>query len=339
MSDWSNLLASTEGRTCHIDVLVLPDFSLMSLSATIEPLRAANRASAQDLYRWRLLSIDGASPLTSSGIPIVVEGKFAADDVRDALFVVAAFGARRHAVGLTAGLRRLARRDMLLGGIESGSWVLAKAGLLNGYRATTHWEDIEEFAAAFPAVDVVNERYVIDRERCTTGGAAPTLDMILDMIRARHGLALALDAASIFIYDQKTIAQQPQHIVLVGDLKTSDPALARVIGIMESNLAEPLPIETIARQAGLSKRNLQLRFHARLGMSPYGYYLNLRLAAARRMLQQTRNNVAETAAAYGFGSGSAFARAFRGRYGVSPIDARRPTAEGGPGRTGAAFRW
>ncbi|MCF3945157.1 GlxA family transcriptional regulator [Acidiphilium sp. AL] len=331
MSDWSRLFASAEGRICHIDVLVLPDFSLMSLAATIEPLRAANRASGRELYRWRLLSTDGASPPTSSGIPIVVEGKFATDEIRDALFVVAAFGARRHAAGLTSSLRRLARRDMLLGGIESGSWVLAKAGLLDGCRATTHWEDIEEFAAAFPAVDVVNERYVIDRGRCTTGGAAPTLDMILDMIRARHGLALALDAASIFIYDQKTIAQQPQHIVLAGELKTKDPALARAIGFMETSLTEPLPIETIARQAGLSVRNLQLRFHAQLGMSPYGYYLNLRLAAARRMLQQTRNSVAETAAAYAFGSASAFARAFRSRYGVSPIDARRQASEG--------FRW
>lgn len=326
MPDWSSLYAPRSGRTWHIDVLVVPAFSLMSLSATIEPLRAANRASAKDLYRWRLLSIDGASPVSSSGIPIVVEAKFAAAEARDALFVVAAFGAQRHAIGVSSSLRRLARRDILLGGIESGGWMLAKAGLLDGYRATTHWEDIEEFASAFPAVTVVNQRYVIDRGRCTTGGAAPTLDMILDLIRAQHGLAVALDAASIFIYDQKNLAQQPQHIVLVGDLRTSDPALARAIGIMEASLAAPISIETIARQAGLSKRNLQLRFQARFAASPHGYYLNLRLAAARRMLQQTKNTIADIAAAFGFGSSSAFARAFRTRYGESPIAARRPGA-------------
>lgn len=328
MSDWARLFASADGRVCEIDVLVLPDFSLMSLAATIEPLRAANRASGQELYRWRLLSLDGEAPPTSSGIPVVVSGKFDDGDIHDALFVVAAFGARRHAIGAAPRLRRLARRPMLLGGIESGGWILAKAGLLNGYRATTHWEEIEEFAADFPAVDVTNDRYVTDRNRCTTGGAAPTLDMMLDMLRARHGLALALDAASIFIYDQKTIAREPQQIVLAGELKTRDPALARAIGQMEGHLAEPLPVDAIARQAGLSVRNLQLRFHAELGMSPYAYYLNLRLAAARRMLQQTRNSVAETAAAYGFGSASAFARAFRGRYGVSPIDARRQASDG-----------
>jgi len=322
----SRLFAPFDAWPCQIDVLVLPEFSLMSLAATIEPLRAANRVSAQELYRWRLFSKDGTPPLSSSGIPIMMNGPFVPDEPRDALFVVAAFNAQRHATRVLPDLRRVARLGVPLGGIESGSWALARAGLLDGYRATTHWEDLEEFAEVFPAIDVVADRYVVDRGRCTAGGAAPALDMVLNMVRAQHGLALALDVSSIFIYDQKQTAADPQRIVSVGRLATTDPKLAAAIRLMQSHLDEPLAASAIARAVGLSARALQQHFQAHLGLSPYAYYLDLRLAAARRMLQQTRHSAAEVASAYGFGSGSAFARAFRSRYGMTPSDARRMSA-------------
>jgi AraC family transcriptional regulator, glycine betaine-responsive activator len=317
------LFAPAGPGPCQIDVLVLPEFSLMSLAATVEPLRAANRVSAQELYRWRLFSADGTPPASSSRIPIMVQGPFEPDAPRDALFVVAAFNASRHAKPVLVALRRVARRGVPLGGIESGSWALAHAGLLDGYRATTHWEDLERFTAAFPAVEVLADRYVVDRGRCTAGGAAPALDMVLNMVRAQHGLALALDASSLFIYDQKQTGEDPQQIVSVGRLAAGDPRLAAAIRLMQAHLDEPLPAAAIARKVGLSPRAMQLHFRAQLGVSPYAYYLDLRLAAARRMLQQTRDSAAEVASAYGFGSGSAFARAFRARYGISPTDARR----------------
>ncbi len=329
----SALFAPATGGPCRIDVLVLPEFSLMSLAATVEPLRAANRAAAQTLYCWRLLSSDAAPPASSSGIPVVMHDRFEPDAPRDALFVVAAFDAQRHAAPALPGLRRVARRGVPLAGIESGGWALAMAGLLDGYRATTHWEDLDEFARAFPRVEVVSDRYVVDRGRCTAGGAAPALDMVLNMVRAQHGLALALNAASLFIYDQKAAAEDPQPIVSVGRLTTIDPELARAIHAMQAHLEAPLPTAAIARKVGVSARTLQMRFRARLGLSPHEYYLDLRLAAARRMLQQTRNSGAEVAAAYGFGSGSAFARAFRQHYGISPSAARRQSADA-PSATG-----
>ena len=318
-----------------VDVLLLPEFSLMSLAATVEPLRAANRVAAQELYRWRLLSCDAATVTSSSGLTLQADGRFAADEPRDVLIVVAAFNARRHATPVLPGLRLLARRGARIGGIESGSWALARAGLLNGHRATAHWEELEEFAAAFPAVEVVADRYVVDRTRFTAGGAAPALDMILNMLRAQHGLALALDVASVFIYDPRPASEDEQRIVSLGRLATGDPELTEAIRCMQSHLDEPLSVGAVAKQVGMSMRGLQLRFHARLGMSPYTYYRNLRLSAARRMLQQTECSAAEVAAAYGFGSGSAFARAFRDRYAVSPMQARKLAGDPSPWLTGA----
>jgi transcriptional regulator GlxA family with amidase domain len=319
--------AAAPGESSRISILLVNEFSLMSLAATVEPLRAANRVAAQPLYRWRLFSRDGAPVLTSSGIPVHMHGAFDADEPCDMLFVVAAFNADRQAGPLLRGLRRVARRGVPLVGIESGSWILGRAGVLDGHRATTHWEDLDEFAAAFPAVEVVADRYVLDRNRFTAAGAAPALDMILTMVRAQHGLAVALDVASVFIYDQRQTAEDPQPIVSLGRLATANPKLAEAIRCMQAHIEAPLPIEAVARRSGVSLRLLQIYFRKQLGMSPYTYYLDLRLAAARRMLQQTDHSATKVAMAHGFSSGSALARAFRARYGISPIDARALTAQ------------
>jgi transcriptional regulator GlxA family with amidase domain len=305
-----------------VDILVLDQFSLMCLSAVVEPLRAANRVAVQPLYRWRLLSRDGGPKITTSGITVAMDGAFARDEARDVLLVIGSFTARVIDRALSAALRRAARSRISLGGIEAGSWVLARAGLLDGYSATTHWEDFDEFAAAFPKIDMRRDRFVMDRNRWTAGGAAPALDMMLTMIRSQHGLPLALNVASVFIYDQHLAASVPQPTVSLGRLSVSDPALARAIALMQTRLEEPLPLAEVAARSGVLLRTLQARFRAQLGQSPLAYYLDLRLSAAKRMLEQSSASVAEVATAHGFGSASAFARAFRQRFGMSPLATR-----------------
>lgn len=306
-----------------IDLLVLADFTLMGLAAILEPLRAANRSAAQELYRWRLLSPQGA-PVSSSGQVVVsVDGVFEADERRDALVVVASFNVQQHSKSVLGRLRRTARRGTALGALDAGSWTLALAGLLDGRRATTHWEDLEVFAATFPKIDVLPNRYVIDGPRFTTGGATPALDMMLDLIGAQHGLSLAHQVANAFIYDHQHPATEPQRIVSVGRLAAHQPQLAAVIRLMEERITQPLPIAALARRVGLSPRALEHKFRDHLSMTPQGYYLDLRLDAARRMVQQSALQISAIADTCGFGSGSAFARAFRARFGESPGTARK----------------
>ena len=315
--------ARTTDAPFVIDLLVVNGFSLMSLAATMEPLRAANRVSGRALYDWRLLSPDWRPVLSSSGISLPVAGALDPKLPRDALIVVAAFEARRRAEGLAARLRAIARSRVPLGGIESGSWILAKGGLLDGYRATAHWEEVEEFATAFPAIDVVADRFVIDRERFTAGGATPALDMMLHLIRAQYGMTIALNVASIFIYDQEHLPADRQPIVQVGRLGFLEPRLTAAIRLMEERIEEPLSVARIAADIGLSARSMQTLFVRHLGAAPQAYYLNLRLDAARRLLQQTRRSLVEIGVACGFASASAFSRAFRRHYGRSPRELRR----------------
>lgn len=318
------IFAPAASEPLDIDFLVLPDVSLMSLASTIEPLRAANRVAGRTLFRRRLLSPDGRAITTSGGMTIPVEAAFSADDPRDALMVVAAFNVPTHARRpLLAALRRVARRGVEIGGVESGSLVLAMAGLLNGRRATTHWEDLEEFAASYPEIEVQSDRYVIDRGRFTTGGASPALDLMLHLIRARHGYALALDVASIFIYDELRAAGDPQPMVSLGRLGWNEPRVATAIRIMEEHIERPLGIPLLARETGIGPRTLEALFLRAVGMSPRHYYGALRLNAGRRLVLETRKSMVEIAAQTGYASASAFARSFRERFGESPRDARR----------------
>jgi transcriptional regulator GlxA family with amidase domain len=323
------------GQPTLMELLVVDGFSLMSLAATLEPLRAANRVSGRTLYEWRLVSPSGSAVTSSSEVSLAVSGGFDAAARRDALIVVAAFDAERHGAPALKKLRAVARSRVPLGGIESGSWILARGGLLDGYRATAHWEDVEEFAASFPGVEAVADRYVIDRDRFTAGGASPALDMMLHLIRAQHGMAIALKVASVFIYDQEHLATDRQPVVSLGRLEFAEPRLTAAIRLMEGAIEETLPVAAIAKRIGLSARSLQSLFMCHLGVTPHAYYLDLRLDATRRLLLQTRWSVVAIAAACGFASSSDLARAFRRRYRCTPRELRvAGLATGVPGHLG-----
>ena len=201
-----------------------------------------------------------------------------------------------------------------VGGIEAGTWLVARAGLLEGRAATTHWEDMEDFAAAFPGTDVRPDRYVIDGPVFTTGGASPTFDLMLHLIRTRLGMAAALDVASVFIYDQSRAATDAQPLVSLGRLDGYDPRLARAIRLMEAHVDQPLTIAAIARRVGVTAT------HARKHLSEIDRrnawrVLSAGCASMRRGVWSSirKSPMADIAARTGFSSGAAFSRAFSGR--------------------------
>lgn len=318
------LFAARNGEApLAIDLLVIEGFSLMSLAATMEPLRAANRVTGRQLYDWRLLSADGCPVTSSSGVAFPVTAPLDPRLSRDALIVVAAFEAELHGAPTLARLRAIARKRVPIGAIESGSWILARGGLLDGYRATVHWEEVEDFGARFPTVSTIADRFVIDRDRFTAGGASPALDMMLHMIRLQHGLSAALNVASVFIYDQDHLPTDHQPIVSLGRLGSLEPRLAAAVRLMEGSLTEPVSVASIAANVGLSARSVQTLFNRHLGKSPQAYYLDLRLDAAQRLLSQSDMSVIAIAVATGFASASGLARALKRRYGLAPRQVRR----------------
>ncbi|MGB3501769.1 MAG: GlxA family transcriptional regulator [Mesorhizobium sp.] len=308
----------------RLTFLVFSGCSIMCVAAAVDPLRAANRIAGRTVFDWTLVSADGAPAMTTSGLPVAVSGRFDAGDRTDVLVALGGFGTRYEtATSLVAGFRRAAKAARAVGGIEAGGWLLGRAGLLAGRTATTHWEDLEDFASSFPEADVRPDRYVIDGNVFTCGGAAPAFDMMLHLVRARLGAAVAVDAASVFIYDQVRPATDPQPLVSLGRLNARDPRLARAVRLMESHIAEPLTIAAIALRVGLSTRALELLFRRVLGETPGAYSLRLRLAAARRLVLDTSEPMADIAARTGFSSASAFSRAFSVAFDTPPAKMRR----------------
>ncbi len=302
-------------------VLVLPQSSILEVASTLDPMRAANRHLGYDAFRWRIVSPDGRAVPLTCGIELPSHGGLAQAKGADALVVIAGFAQWQGAgPAVIRDLSRMGSQFAALGGIDAGAWVLARAGLLSGYRATVHWEDAEDFAAAHSDVDVVPDRFVIDRDRFTAGGAAPATDMMLHLIRARHGAALALQVAASFITTARfgadpQIAQASANPLLHPRL---DPRVAAAMARIEAHLDSPESAANVAQYLGVSPRRLEQLFHAALGLTPAAYALSLRLQAARRMITDTRHPLTDVALRCGFSSASSLSRAFRRQYGMPP---------------------
>jgi transcriptional regulator GlxA family with amidase domain len=313
-----------DAGTEQLDILVLPEINLILVASVIEPLRAANRIAGRDLYRWTLYSPDGSPVDTKSGIPVPVAGAFKLGRQSDPLFVLASYNWKRHATrDLKFQLSQTARHRSFIAGIEAGSFVLADTSLLDGFSATTHWEDFDDFSRAYPQVSMVRERFVIDGKRITTGGSLPTLDLMLELIRRRHGYSLALEVSRLFIYEQERTRGDLLRMPSVGDMRIVDHRVQAAVKLMEETVEAPLPLARLARRAGVSARRLQDLFRETMGVAPHEHYLALRLNAARRKVIETRASFADIAAETGFNSASAFSRSYRASFSESPSDTRR----------------
>lgn len=313
-----------ERTKLDVTILVFSGSSIMCVASAIDPLRAANRVTGETLFDFRLVSVGGEPAITTCGLPVAVSGKFDPARPTDMIVVVAGFGTQGYATAsFLLGLRRAARAARACGGVEAGTWLVARAGLLEGRAATTHWEDMEDFSAAFPGTDVRPDRYVIDGPVFTCGGASPTFDLMLHLVRSRLGMAVALDVASVFIYDQSRAATDAQPLVSLGRLDGYDPRLAQAIRFMEGHVDQPLSIAAIAKRAGVTARTLETIFRTSIGETPGAYYLRLRLNAARRLVVDTRLPLADIAARTGFSSASTFSRAFSRAFGMAPARLRR----------------
>ncbi|PWK65712.1 GlxA family transcriptional regulator [Aminobacter sp. AP02] len=313
-----------ERAPLKVTMLVFSGASIMCVASAIDPLRAANRIAGETLFDFRLVSTSGEPAITTCGLPVAVSGAFDADETSDVIVVIAGFGTQGYATSkLLGGLRRAARNARAVGGVEAGTWLVARAGLLEGRSATTHWEDMEDFSTAFPEIDVRPDRYIIDGPVFTCGGAAPTFDLMLHLVRSRLGMAVALDVASVFIYDQSRAATDSQPLVSLGRLDGYDPRLAQSIRLMEAHVDQPLTIAAIARRSGVTSRTLESIFRASIGETPGAYYLRLRLSAARRLVIDTKVSMAEVAERTGFSSAAAFSRSFSRAFGTAPVRMRR----------------
>lgn len=305
---------------------LVPRFSMISLYGALEPLRVANRFEPGS-FEWLFTSVDGGAVTASNGIPVQVDAKLS--DVRrpQLVTICASYDpAKPPRKPVLNAIHRLAAAKVQLAGIDTGPFYLGWAGVLDGYKATCHWESLPGFRESFPQVACVPSLYEVDRDRMTCAGGSTSIDMMLAWIKVRLGAAVSTAVADQLVHSRTVDAGEVQRVPVAARLGIDDARLLAAIRRMEEQIEEPCCAADLADAAGLSQRQFERLFQAQLGQRPMSFYHDLRLERAERLLAYSSLPVGEVAVATGFASLPQFSRAFRRRYGTTPTARRLSVA-------------
>jgi transcriptional regulator GlxA family with amidase domain len=311
-----------EAGPYRVGLLLVPGFPMMAFASAVEPLRAANRLAGRTLYEWRLFSRDGRAVAASNGIDVAVHGDVTSPAGVDLLLVCAGTHETRGQAATLRWLRAAARADVAVGGISLGAYLVAEAGLLDGRRCALHWENLAAFSERFPRVRTTSDIFAVDGGRYTCSGGTAALDMMLSIISARDGRALANAVSEQYIHPRIRDARDSQRMAVQSRLAVANERLIAAVDMMESASDDPRPVHAIAAAVGLSPRQLERLFERNLRETPSRHYMKVRLERARAMLLQTTKPVLDVAVASGFTSASHFSRCYRATYGRRPSDER-----------------
>lgn len=314
--------------------LLLDRFTLLSFAGAVEPLRIANRMSGRSLYSWALAGEAGAGGFSTCSNGAAFRLDMGLEEIArdDTLLVCGGIDVQRATTRPVLNwLRREARRGVTVGGLCTASWSLAKAGLLDGRKATIHWENIDGFSEEFEEVRLTKSVFVIDGNRLSTAGGTSSIDLMLKLIAADHGEDLANLVADQLIYSAIRTDRDSQRLSVPTRIGVRHPKLAQVIQMMEAAIEEPVSPADLAEDVSMSTRQLERLFRRYLNRSPKRYYMELRLQKARNLLMQTDMSVINVALACGFASPSHFSKCYRAQYNTTPY--RERGTQGAPGPT------
>lgn len=316
--------AKAPTKTISLAFYLVPEFSMIGFAAIVDPLRQANSQSGLPLYRWQVVSATGEPVMASNGMSLIADCAMGQESTPDMLVLCAGFAPEKdYNKSLQNWLQQHSRRGVWLGSQDTGSYLLAKSGLLNDTRATIHWENLMAFKEVFRRVEVVDELYEIDGRRFTCSGGLAGLDMMLYLIQCQRGHELSLTVSDELIYSHMREGKAPQRMSSALRLGTNNRKLLKVIAAMEENLEEPLSVPQLASMVNVSERELERLFGRHLQQPPGRYYRAKRLQRARALLQQTDRQVVDIAMASGFGSAAHFSRAYRQFFDVAPSQDRQ----------------
>lgn len=303
--------------------VLLDKFSMLCFASALESLRIANRMAGQELYSWRLIGEGGETMTCSAGTSFQLEGDLDELNRDDTVLICGGIDVQAATTKRLLGwARREARKGLLVGGLCTAAFSLAKAGLLDGKKATIHWENSDSFAEEFEDVSLTKSVFVIDGNRMTTAGGTSSIDLMLKLIADDHGEELANSVADQLIYSSIRTDQDTQRLSVPTRIGVRHPKLSQVIQKMERNIEEPISPSVLAKEVGMSTRQLERLFRRYLNRSPKRYYMELRLQKARNLLMQTDMSVINVALACGFASPSHFSKCYRAHYDTTPYRER-----------------
>jgi AraC family transcriptional regulator, glycine betaine-responsive activator len=305
--------------------LTLPRYSMIALANAVEPLRMANIITGQTVYDWAIVSLDALPTPASNGLQLSPTVSLEQAGSVDILFVCGGVNVQQ-AVSpkVLAALKRLAERRVPLGALCTGGYALAKAGLLDKYRATIHWENLSALREEFPRINLSDQLFSIDRDRFTCSGGVAPLDLMLHLVESKLGARVSQLISEQFIVDRVRSDRDRQYVPLRAQIGVSHESLIRVAQLMEANIEKPLSLDEIATATKLSRRQIERLFKRHLNCVPKRYYLQMRLRRARELLLQTSMPIIDITTACGFQSPPHFSRCYRAQFGCPPSAERQP---------------
>lgn len=312
-----------EKRPEIVVFFLVPGLSMMTLAAALEPLRSLNRLTRREAYVWRLASLDGKPVAASNGIPLPALSPEEALADADYLFACGGLriqqaDERRYVVFF----RQAAHRGIFIGSLSTGTYLLARAGVLTGYRCTIHWENQPTFQEDFPDLNCTNKIYEIDRNRLTCSGGTAAMDMMLHVIAERHGQDLARAVANQFHHERIRDERDNQRGARLEVLAHLPESVRAAIRLMQRYIEEPVALSYIARRVGIGTRQLERLFMRHVGMTPLRYYMQLRIERARELLIYSDRRIIDIAVSSGFASTSHLATWYRRIFDTNPSDVR-----------------
>ena len=318
-------MAISDKNLQRIGFILVQNFALISYASAIEPFRSANAIAGSTLYNVAALSLGGVPVRSSSGVVVECADVDEADDNLDLVFVCAGTDPA-HWVGtrsLEGTLRRLASLGVRIGGISSGAYFLAAAGLLDNHKFTIHWEHAVSLKEAFPNLALQQARYVIDGNRITCAGGVAALDMMHAVIAERMGSQFARRVSDWYLHTAVAEPSAPQRASSAERYGTHHPELIKILEKMEAAIEYPLKRAELARAAGISLRHMDRLFMEQLSSTFLETYRLIRLRHAYRLLEQSPLSVSEIAYATGFCSAAHFSNCFRRLFGAPPKSVRQ----------------
>jgi transcriptional regulator GlxA family with amidase domain len=309
-------------------LVAYPDIQMLDLAGPVEVFSMANRlGGGGEAYSTEIVSPDGGPIRSTSGMEVAAQVSMrACGGPIDTLMVLGGEGVRAAASDdrLIAWLREAAGRSRRVTSVCTGSFLLARAGLLDGRRATTHWSACELLAEGFPAVTVEGDPiFVRDGNVWTSAGVTAGMDLALALVEEDLGGELAREIARFLVLFVQRTGGQAQFSRQLAGQRPERETLAKLESWIADHLAEDLSVPALAARACMSVRNFSRRFGEEVGVTPASYVEAVRVEGAKRLLESTGRGVEDIACACGFGTVETMHRSFKRTVGVTPGEYRR----------------